>query len=79
MKFHPLWPALTRHCSLVLWATMLVYVCLGLCMQAAEGKPSRNQGDNLDAARELIARIVPQRAELFSVEKITKDQRRDVF
>ncbi|MCL5098139.1 MAG: alpha-N-acetylglucosaminidase, partial [Candidatus Omnitrophica bacterium] len=75
----PVWPALTRHCTLVLWATTLVYACLGLYMEAAEGEQSCSRGDNLDAARELIARIVPQRAELFSVEQIPADQGRDVF
>jgi len=71
--------ALVRYPAFGLWGAFLVCACLGFPVRAAAGEPDRNQDDNLGAARELIARIVPERAKSFIVEKIAADQGRDVF
>ena len=46
---------------------------------AAASEPGSNPDANLGAARELVARIVPQRAKAFVVELIPRDQGREVF
>jgi len=51
----------------------------GGIIPAGAAEPNSNPGDQLGAARELVARIVPQRAKSIVVEPIPTDQGRDVF
>ncbi len=62
------------------WQKSLIGICLALTLvTAARGEASPRKDDALQPARELIARIVRQKAKSFVVEQILPDEGRDVF